>query len=222
MAEITTWITSHGVNEQTLLILLYIPVLATLVNFSRYFVGLKTLGIYAPMTLAFAYIFTGIRFGLLVTVAVIVATLVSYAFLKKIRMHYMARIAINYILITAFIILIITLNDISPIQFTTSNHNAEMIPPLGILLIATLSDFFIKQNVKKSLFATMRSLLETILIGMIGWALLKWENLGIFLYENLWFMGVLILVNLAFGKYQGLRIKEFFRFNKLSEITAKE
>lgn len=215
MSNLTDFIISHGVTKEILVMLLYIPLIATFINFSRYIIGLRTLGIYAPMTLAFAYVFTGIRFGLMITGAVIAATLLSYTVLKKIRMHYVSRITVNYILISAFVILVIVLNEVSPVKITSERHNVETLPPLGIILIATLSDFFIKQYVKKSLFTSVRSLMETVLVGVIGWAMLRSQTIEEFLLINLWVQPLLLVLNLSLGKYTGMRLKDFFRFGDI-------
>ncbi|MCA9376325.1 hypothetical protein H6763_03305 [Candidatus Nomurabacteria bacterium] len=215
MSEITTWITQHGVTEQMLILLLFIPIIATIVNLSRYLIGFKTLGIYAPMTLSFAYIFTGIRFGLLVTLAVILSTLLTYSLLKKIRMHYLSRITINYILISVLVVGVIVLNDVSPISLTTEHHDATTIPPLGVILIATLSDFFIKQYVKKDFLNSARSLGETVLVGIAGWLALRSPQLQQFVLNNVWIFLILLLVNLGLGKYTGMRFKDLLRFEQI-------
>ncbi|GAB4159013.1 MAG: hypothetical protein Fur003_2820 [Candidatus Dojkabacteria bacterium] len=215
MNQLTNWLTDYGVTREILLYLLFIPVIATIINISRYVIGMKAFGIYAPMILAFAYIFTGIRFGLLITVAVILATLLSYRLLRGIRMHYLSRIAVNYFIISIFIILVIALNEISPIQVTNRYYDLGTVPPLGIILIATLSDFFIKQYVKSSFLTTFRSLIETMIIGIIGWAVLRIEFIGDFLLSNVWIMLPLFLINIMIGQYTGLRLKDFSRFKRV-------
>lgn len=217
MPDITTWISAHGVTEEMLGFLLFIPIMATIVNVTRYIVGLKILGIYAPMTLAFAYYFTGIRFGLLVTVAVIGSTLLTYTLLKRIRMHYISRITVNYIIITMLVILIITLNQLSPVSFTTDRHNPEAIPPLGVLLIAALSDFFIKKYVKKGVGTSLRLVGETVILGLIGWSLLRLDIVRVFLIDNLWINFVLLGINLVLGQYIGLRFTDLLRFRKIGK-----
>lgn len=210
------WIKDSVITEEILIFMLFIPIIATLVNVSRYVIGFKTFGIYAPMTLAFAYVFTGIRFGLLVTFAVIISSLLSYTLLKQIRMHYLSRITINYIIITFILLGILILNEIAPWSITTDNHEIATINPLGIILIATLSDFFVKEYVKKDFLTTIRSLIETILIAVAGWALLKSQTMQQFLLQNLWIHIPILLLNLFVGQYKELRFKDFFRFKKIS------
>jgi len=168
------------------------------------------------MTLAFAYVFTGIRFGLLVTTAVIISTLLSYTLLKKIRMHYLSRITINYILITFILLGVLILNEISPWSITTEQHQIATLPPLGIILIVALADFFVKEYIKRDLLTTIRSLVETIIIAIAGWFLLKSLPLQQFLIHNIWISIPLILVNLFIGKYKELRFKDLFRFKRIS------
>jgi len=223
MIDFTTLFSNYHITADILLYLLYIPIIATIVNAARYLVGMKMYGLYAPTLLAFAYIFTGIRFGLLITIAVIASTLLTYYVLRKIRMHYLSRIAINYTIISFAILGIIVLNEISPISFTSNNHILTTATPLGIVIIATLSDFFIKQYVKKSFISTMRALGETILVAMAGWWLLSlgWDNnfeitaFGTFLLTSVWIYPLLIILNIVIGQYSGLRLKDISRFKRV-------
>ncbi len=213
--QFVSWLTVSVITEEILIFILFIPIIATLINLSRYIIGSRTFGIYAPMTLSFAYIFTGIRYGLLVTAAVILSTLLSYTLLKKIRMHYLSRVTINYIIIIFMTLIILSLNEILPWSITTEQHAISTIPPLGVILIITLSDFFIKQYIKRDLLTTLRSLTETILIAGIGWFLLTIRELHIFLIGNIWILVPLLVINLLVGKYKELNIKEIFRFKKI-------
>ncbi len=215
MSEFTQWITTHGVPLSTFIYLLYVPIIATIINFSRYVLGFKTYGVYAPLTLAFALYYTGIRFGLLLTVGVILATLLSYRVLRKIRMHYVSRITINYILIVLFVIFLIAFNEISPISITTDRHDPNAIHPLAIVVIAALSDYFIKKFVRKSLLTAAFSMAETMVVSIIGWLFLRYEPLGTFLIQYPWSILLLVPFNLWLGQYSGLRLNEYIRFRHI-------
>jgi len=160
--------------------------------------------------------FTGIRFGLLVTIAVVISSLISYSLLKQVRMHYLSRITINYIFITFILLGVLILNELSPWSITTDHHQIATVPPLGIILIAALSDFFVKEYVKKDFLTTIRSLIETIIIGVTGWFLLQSQSLQQFLVQNIWINIPILLLNLFIGQYKELRVKDFFRFKKIS------
>ncbi len=205
-------VTSFSIPKEVLEILIIIPILATLISIGRYVIGLKTLGIYAPIALAIAYKMTGLRYGLALTFLVIIASLIGYRFLSKVRMHYTTRVAANYTLLSILVITgIITFDSIPFLGL----NNFNQISPVGVVLIATLSDFFIKAYIKKSLFTSMRVLLETLLISVIGWYIIRSPNIIELIFHNLWIIPLLVAVNLLLGRYRGFRLKEVLRFQTI-------
>lgn len=210
---VTQWIINHGVSEQILKILVAISIVATIVSITRYVFGIKSYGIYVPVILAISYSYTGLRYGLSITLIVIATTLLSYSFLSKIRMHYITRIAINYCILAIVLILsIVAINE-----FGLGLENISNIPALALIAIASLSDFFIKQYVKKSLKSTIRSLFETLLISTLGWFLITRALISDYLINNIWSIPLLALVNLLIGQVKTLRIKEYLRFKSVTK-----
>ena len=216
LSNITQWIVDNGISLQMLEILVMIPIIATLVSISRYLIGFKTFGIYASIILGISYSFTGLRYGLVITMIVILTTLLSHNILKKIRMHYITRIAINYCL------LVIVLGGIFLIinHFGFGLENINNINPLAVVSIAALSDFFIKIYIKKSFKNTLRTLLETLLISIVGWFIITRDVVSTFLLNNLWLIVLFIAINLSIGQFKGLRFLDNFRFKSI--ITKKD
>lgn len=212
----TQLLLDNGISRQILELLVAITLLATLVSIARYVFGSKTYGIYAPVILAISYSYSGLRYGLVVTATVIITTLISYSIIKKIRMHYITRIAINYCLLSITLVLLFLVVD----RYGLGLENMSNIAPLAVISIAALSDFFIKQYVRKSLQTTALILGSTILIAVIGWYLITRQNVSDFMINNLWIIPSLIFVNLLVGQFKGLRIKDFLRFNSI--ISEKE
>lgn len=208
---LTEWILQHGVSKMALELLIAVAVLATIVSIARYVIGSKTYGIYAPILLAIAYSYTGLKYGLAITIIVILTSLLSYSVLKRIRMHYITRIATNYTILAMVLTLFFVLID----MFGLGLENMANIPPLAFISIAALSDFFIKQYVKKSFAGSILTLTGTILVAAIGWFVITREIISEYMINNLWVLPLLTLVNLLLGQFTGLRIKDYFRF-KLS------
>jgi hypothetical protein len=215
-SPLTNWLLDNGVPAQVLELLIAIAILATIVSLARYVFGSKSYGIYAPIILAIAYSYTGLKYGLAITAVVIATSLLSYSVLKKIRMHYITRIAINYYLLTIALMLFFVLVN----RFGLSLHNLGNIPPLAFISIAALGDFFTKQYVKKSLKTSLIILFSTIAISTIGWFVITRDRFSEFLINNLWITPVLIIVNIIIGQFKGLRIKDFFRFRSI--VRSKE
>lgn len=212
----TEWVLQNGINQQTLELLVSITIVATIVSIFRYIFGTKSYGIYAPIILAISYSYTGLRYGLAVTILVILTTLASHTILKKIRMHYITRIAINYCILAISLILFIVLIH----NFGLGLQNISQIPPLALISIATLSDFFIKQYIQKSVKITFSTLAGTILVATIGWFVITRDTVSEYIVNNLWIIPLLVVANTLIGQFKELRIKEIIRFNSI--INEKE
>jgi len=209
----TDWIINNGVSQQTLELLVAITILATIVSIARYVVGTKTYGIYAPIILAIAYSYTGLKYGLAITLVVILTTLLSYTILRRIRMHYIARIAVNYCLLAVVLVVFLVLVN----NFGLGLEKMPNIPALAIISIAALSDFFIKQYVKKSFKTSILILFSTVFIAAIGWFVITRNVVSEYFINNLWVVPVLIVINILIGQFTGLRIKDLFRFKSITQ-----
>ena len=209
------WFINHGLQTTILLLLIYIPIVATIINIARYIIGTKSFGIYGPLMLTFAYIFTGIRIGLLTTAIVIFSTFISYSVLRKIRMHYISRITITYIFSALAIIMEFLFLGTVKIPVTIL-PNIATIPPLGIILITTLSDFFVKKYIKRGFTATMRSVFGSVSIAILSWIGIRYINNTEFLIKNFVLILILLIpINLIIGRFSGLKIKDFIRFRDI-------
>ena len=207
----TTWILSNGMPSKTLELLIAITILATIVSIARYIFGSKSYGIYAPIILAIAYSYTGLKYGLAITTVVIITSLFSYSILKKIRMHYITRIAINYcVLALVLVFFFISINYLG-----LGLENMENIPALATISIAALGEFFTKQYVKKSFKTSLLTLLSTIMISTIGWFVITRDVISTYFFNNLWIIPILILTNILIGQFKGLRFKDLFRFRSI-------
>ena len=207
-SKLTEWIIDHGISQMVLEILIAMCIVATIVSISRYIVGGKTYGIYAPVLLSIACSYTGLKYGLAVTLVVILTSLLSYSVLKKVRIHYITRIATNYTVLSMVLVLFFVLIDTLGLGL----ENMSNIPPLAFISIAALSDFFTKQYVKKSLQSSVMTLLTTILVAVFGWFVITREIISDYFLNNLWLIPLLAVLNILIGMFKGLRIKDYFRF----------
>ncbi len=216
-SKLTEWIIEHGVSQMVLEILISMCIVSTIVSIARYLIGNKTYGIYAPIILAIAYSYTGLKYGLAITLVVILTSLLSYSILKKIRMHYITRIATNYTILSIVLVGFFILIDI----FGLGLENMSNIPPLAFICIAALSDFFIKQYVKKSFKSSIITLLETILVAIVGWFVITRSLISDYVLNNLWVIPMLVIVNILLGMYKSLRFKDLFRFRLINKEDDK-
>ncbi len=217
LVAFTQWIIDHGVSQTVLELLISVCIVSTIVSIARYVVGSKTYGIYAPIILAIAYSYTGLKYGLAITFVVILTSLLSYSVLKRVRMHYITRIAANYTILSMVLVLFFIIVD----TFGLGLENMSNIPPLAFICIATLSDFFIRQYIKKSIKTSVVTLLGTILVAIAGWFIITRDIISNYILNNLWIIPLLTLFNILLGTFKGLRIKDFFRFRFTTRENEK-
>ncbi len=100
-------------------------------------------------------------------------------------------------------------------------ENISNIPPLALIGIATLSDFFIKQLVRKSFKSSITTFVGTLLVATVGWFIITRDFASNYVINNLWIIPALIVFNLLIGQFRGLRLNDYFRFKSATK-TKKD
>ncbi|MBN1915426.1 hypothetical protein JW796_00315 [Candidatus Dojkabacteria bacterium] len=222
MKEITLFLLENGVREETLILLLMLPIISTVIGFGRHFVGIRTIGIYTAIVLTYAFyllgitetngpsnILLGMRLGIGITVAVYAIASIGQLMTKKIRLHYQPKLAIiiSIIAILAFIALLLFAKFG---QVTITRVNA-----IAIILIVTTSEQFISSFVKKNFSSAVLLSFETMIVSLICYSLISWPSLQNFILTYPIVATLAIPFNLIIGKFTGLRLKEHLRFRDL-------
>ncbi len=201
-------------------LLLYIPIIVTIINIARYIIGFKTIGFYPTIALSFAFILTGGRIGLIITAIIILCSYLTYKILYKVRLHYTAKLSVNYILVSLVLLGLIygtvkyeIFTDI--INFNNTNLG-------GMLLIIIACDSIVKQFIQKDTFSNIRSFFETLVLALIGWGILRIPNITEIIIANAWIIPILIVANLIIGQTTILRLMEYNKFRFILKSKKKE
>ena len=90
-----------------------------------------------------------------------------------------------------------------------------------ILLFILLSDRIVALLLERTMVETVQITLITLIMGLLGFFLLSYEPLQrfILLYPETVFL--LIPINIAIGRYFGLRLSEYFRFATVNKYGSK-
>jgi hypothetical protein len=213
MPGFTEWLIDLGITQDLLMILAFVPILVTITTISRYITGIKTFGIYGSMILAFAYYFMGARQGLIITGVVIVSSWITRNMIKNVQLHYLSRLAIVYgatsIAVLGFIVATSFIPSDNPV------FDFRFLRPLPFVMIVSITDRFMTKYIKKDLFSAMRLTGETMLIAIIGWALMRIGATHNLVINNLWIIPLTIAINFLVGKYSGMRWSEIIRFGRI-------
>lgn len=204
-----------GIPANTIVLILLIPVIATLVAFTRVIIGLPALEMLVPIVLSFAFVAVGITAGLIILGAVVLASFVSRTLLRRVPIMFFPKRSLSHLFLAFFVFAALTIAIILDID---SIRNLSIFP---VLILTLLGDSIVSVQLHKTIRETVVITSVTIGLGLIGFLLatsLTVRDL-IILWPEL--ILLTIPVNLALGRYFGLRLSEVFRFRTLSSYGSE-
>jgi hypothetical protein len=204
---------SSGVPANTILLVLLLPMLATMVAFVRHVVGLPTLGLYVPIALSITFVATGVTAGLVLLIAIILASTLAKTLLKPIKIMQLPKVALSMFLVALVIFATLTFSAKAGILVV------KQLSIFPVLLLILLSERVVELQLERSLKETLQITVVTCLLGIIGFGLLTAQFIQdtILLYPE--FTLILIPANLLIGRYFGLRLTEYYRFSPLRNAS---
>ncbi len=210
MSFITQYMVSQGVPQETVVLLLMLPIVATIIAFARQIIGIKGFGIYTPLILSFAFLSTGLKYGLLFFITILSVGTLARFLVKKSRLLYLPRIAIVLALVALAILTIFWLGAY------TDRKGLIAASVFAILIMITLVEKFISAQVERGAKKAVILTSETLILSIICYWVASWPWLQnvVFLYP-IWIFLAAIAINVLLGRWTGLRFYEYFRFREL-------
>lgn len=198
-----------GLPANTVLLILLLPLIATIIAFIRLIIGLPSLEMLVPILLSVSLVATGLPTGSILLISILFGSLLSRFILKKVRVMQLPKMALSLFIVSLIVFFSL---------FISASYGilaVQSISIFPILVFILLSDKIVMLQLQKNLKETFYITGITIGIALIGYALLLYEPLRnmILLYPEL--ILLLIPVNILIGRYFGLRLTEYFRFSEL-------
>lgn len=210
MSSIIQYMTINGVPGDTVLLILMLPIVATIISFTRQILGIKAFGIYTPLIITFAFLATGIKYGIAIFVIVLVIGTLMRFILKRFRLLYLPKMAITFIVIALAMLILFFEGAFSQ---RTGLIAVSIFP---ILIIITLTEKFIAAQIKRGNRTAIILTLETLIIAIVCYFVASWPWLQkITLSYPTWVIIVAIILNILLGKWTGLRLTEYLRFKEV-------
>lgn len=211
-----------GVPDNTIALLLLLPVIATVVAFTKQVIGITTFGIYTPSIITLSFLIIGMYAGILTLLVVILIGFLARVLLKKVRMLFIPKMAIVITLVSLilFILLIISLY----LGFFDAQFLSIAIFPM--LILSTLVEKFISVKTDKGLSSASVLMFSTIAVSIIayfiaggeidlGFTVIRFEFLKNLMLGYPEIIILFIFINILLGKWSGLRVLERIRFREV-------
>ena len=203
---------SNGVPANIIVLVLLFPLTASIIAASRHIIGLRGFGIYIPAVLSVALVSIGIVEGLIIFIAIISAAILSKRLLKKLHLSYLPR--------TALLLWLISCGILAALLITPFLHIGDLktLNIFPILILVLLSENFLDAQASTKETDALFLTLETIFLALLSGLVLRWEFIQKFalLQPELMILATAIL-DLAVGKFVGLRVSEWLRFRPIIE-----
>ena len=200
----------EGVPLGTVVLLLVLPIVVTLIAFFRQVIGIKAFGIYTPAIVTFAFLATPqLRYGVVVFVSVILVGMLMRFALKNLRILYLPRVAITLSIIAFAILFLLGLGG------SMQRTGLASVSIFPILIMITIVEKFVATQIEKGNRTAIILAVETLIISLVGYYLASWPLLVKGLIAYPWAVLFTIPINIFLGKWDGLRLIEYFRFREV-------
>jgi hypothetical protein len=195
--------------------ILLIPIGTLVLSLARNIIGIPTFGIFTPILLTLFFKETSLGFGLTFFLSVILVGIGQRYILDKFYLLAVPRLSI---LLTFIIMMMIGYSFISNDLNLATNH-LSFFP---IVIVVTNIERLSVMLTEEGLVNTLKTLIGTLAISILGYMLYMIPALEIFMFTNpeclFTVIGLLVLI----GKYKGYRISEFLRFRDLVRQRKKK
>lgn len=209
------YLINQGVPQDTLFLLLVLPVVATIIAFARQVIGLKAFGIYVPSMIALTFVVTQLRYGLLLFVALLLIATISRLVVRYLRILYMPRMALVLTIVSLSIFAIY----IGTSYFGKAGFITVSIFPILVLII--LTEKFVEAQIEQGNKAAIILTLETLALAVGSYFIVTWDTFETFIMAYPEAVLLTFLANIALGRFTGLRLIEYYRFRRLFKKTPE-
>jgi hypothetical protein len=204
------YISTKGIPQEALILILMLPIVATIIAIIRQLIGFKTLGIYLPSILTVTFLATGLVNGILIFLAILLFGTGIRFILKRLKLLYLPRMALllTFVSLISFVILAIASRyDISRII---------QVNALPLLIMILLVENFIDVQIQKGSKESIKLTITTLIIVTFCYFIMNSQHVRSFVlnYPGPITLAV-ILANIIIGRWTALRLVEYHRFRDI-------
>ncbi|MBU0727381.1 PKD domain-containing protein [Patescibacteria group bacterium] len=209
ISYLVNFMITKGIPSNTIVLLLMLPVIATIIAFLKQVIGITTFGLYTPSIITLSFLALGLKFGLVILVIIIVTGAILRKALDRFRLLHIPRIAIVLTISTLIILLMLAFGTYLGLS------QIATIAVFPMLIMTTLAEKFVSALGGKGFYAALLLMLETTAVSLICYWVVEWQYLQNLILGHPEIILLLLLVNYALGRWTGLRLMEYVRFREV-------
>jgi len=205
----------RGVPSQTIVLLLMLPVIATIVAFLKQVVGVTTLGLTTPAVIALSFVILGWKIGLLLLLCILAAGYLARELTDRLRLLHLPRIAIILTVISLALLLVLAVGAFMGLRLAP-----EVV--VVLLILSTLAERFVSIKVEEGWRSAITTTAEVVGVALLCYAVVQWGALRSLLLAYPESLLGFLLADVALGRFTGLRLREYARFREVFAHLREE
>ncbi|MBN2306955.1 PKD domain-containing protein [Candidatus Peregrinibacteria bacterium] len=209
ISYLVSFMISKGIPSNTIVLLLMLPIIATIIAFLKQVVGITTFGLYTPSIITLSFLALGLKFGLAILFIIIISGAFVRTLLDRFHLLHIPRIAIVLTFSTLIILLTLALGTYLGVTAIAS------IAVFPMLIMTTLAEKFVSALGGKGFYAAFLLMLETTVVSLICYWVVEWHYLQNLILGHPEIILLLIIFNYGLGRWTGLRLMEYVRFREV-------
>lgn len=202
---------ANSVPVNTLVLLLLFPLVVAVIAAARHIIGLRGFGIFTPAVTAVAFLATGLWLGLALFASILIVATLSRLLTHKLKLQYLPRMSL--------LVWFMSLGVLAALLLTPSLAELKALTAIGIfpiLLMILLTETFISAQISHGLKTAVNMTIETLVLASVGYLIMNTD------FTQSWVLThpeativALAGINIAIGRFTGLRALEMWRFRDL-------
>ncbi|TQV77167.1 hypothetical protein FLL45_04255 [Aliikangiella marina] len=207
--NVTQLLLVMGLEPETVGLFLLFPLCTLMITFLRNIIGIKTFGIFMPMLVAAACVFTGFIKGITAFIVILLFSYFSHLLLDKKRLLKIPRLAAIITLNTVFFIVGLSIIGI------TNRLEFGMLSLFPVVIISFIAEKIHNLSSDDNWFELFKVSVGTLLSIWLCYSILNSFLLeGVFAFYPEFYLLVLAAL-IYIGQWTGLRLTELHRFKEI-------
>jgi len=203
------YLVNNGVPINNIMLILSIPVIATILSFTRQVIGIKAFGLITPAMTALSFLVLGLSAGIIVFIVVLLSGTLTRILLRKLHMLYLPRMAL---VLTSASLAILVMLGLGVFAGRTATLSFSIFP---ILILTILAEEFIAVQFTRGARAALTITAWTLALAVLCYYIVSWQLFRTLLLSYPETVLLAIPANILLGRFSGLRLIEYFRFREL-------
>lgn len=209
ISYLVSFMISQGIPSNTIVLLLMLPIIATIIALLKQVVGITTFGLYTPSIITLSFLALGLEFGLIILLIIIVSGAAVRKLLDRFHLLHIPRIAIVLTFSTLIILLTLALGTYLGIS------SVATIAVFPMLIMTTLAEKFVSALGGRGFYAALLLMIETTIVSLICYWVVEWHYLQNLILGHPEIILLLLIFNYILGRWTGLRLMEYVRFREV-------